>query len=78
MGAWLTTFTKIRNTFSILFQKGTICGSLLFTLLDSDCVHLYVNNLIQLHKQQWVGIYPFKMIFITHKVIKGGLVIFPV
>jgi hypothetical protein len=50
MGAWLTSFTKIRNTLSILFQKGTICGSLLFTLLDSDCVHLYVNNLIQLHK----------------------------
>jgi hypothetical protein len=37
---------------------------------DSDCVHIYVNNLIQLHKQQWVGVYPFKMIFITHKSSK--------
>jgi hypothetical protein len=40
-----------KNTFSILFQKGTICNSLLNILFDSDCVHIYVNNLIQLHKQ---------------------------
>jgi hypothetical protein len=40
-----------KNTFSILFQKGTICNSLLKILFDSDCVHIYVNNLIQLHKQ---------------------------
>jgi hypothetical protein len=26
--------------------KGTICGSLLITLFDNDCVHIYVNNLI--------------------------------
>jgi hypothetical protein len=27
----------------------------IITLFDSDCVHIYGNNLIQLHKQQWVG-----------------------
>jgi hypothetical protein len=43
-----------KNTFSILFQKGTICSSLLIILFDSDCVHKYVCNLIYLHKQQWV------------------------
>jgi hypothetical protein len=26
--------------------KGIICTSLLITLFDSDCVHIYVNNLI--------------------------------
>jgi hypothetical protein len=31
--------------------KGTICNSLLDILFDSDCVHIYVSNLIQLHKQ---------------------------
>jgi hypothetical protein len=47
-----------KNTFSILFQKGTICIYLFKSiynhthiLFDSDCVHIYVNNLIQLHKQ---------------------------
>jgi hypothetical protein len=35
-----------KNTFNILFQKGTICDSLLFIIFDSDCVHIYVNNLI--------------------------------
>jgi hypothetical protein len=34
------------NTFSILFQKGTICKSLLDILFDGDCVHIYVINLI--------------------------------
>jgi hypothetical protein len=35
-----------KNTFSILFQKETICNSLLDALFDGDCVHIYVNNLI--------------------------------
>jgi hypothetical protein len=35
-----------KNTFSILFQKGTICNFLLKILFDSDCVHIYANNLI--------------------------------
>jgi hypothetical protein len=35
-----------KNTFSILFQKGTICSSLLNILSYSDYVHIYVNNLI--------------------------------
>jgi hypothetical protein len=33
-----------KNTFSILFQKGTICDSLLAILFYGDCVHIYVNN----------------------------------
>jgi hypothetical protein len=40
-----------KNTFSILFQKGTICSSLIDVIFDSDCVHIYINNSIQLHKQ---------------------------
>jgi hypothetical protein len=40
-----------KNTFSILFQKGTICNCLLNILFDGDCAHIYINNLIQLHKQ---------------------------
>jgi hypothetical protein len=40
-----------KNTFSILFRKGTICSSLLDILFDSDYVHIYVNNLIYLHQQ---------------------------
>jgi hypothetical protein len=35
-----------KNTFSILFQKGTIWNSLIDILFNSDCVHIYVNNLI--------------------------------
>jgi hypothetical protein len=35
-----------KNTISILFQKGTIGSSLLIILFHSDCVHIYVNNLI--------------------------------
>jgi hypothetical protein len=35
-----------KNTFSIIFQKGAICGVLLIILFDSDCVHIYINNLI--------------------------------
>jgi hypothetical protein len=27
-------------------SKRTICGSLLITLFDSDCVYIYVNKLI--------------------------------
>jgi hypothetical protein len=38
-------------TFSILFHKGTICNSLLIILFYGDCVHIYVNNLIQVHQQ---------------------------
>jgi hypothetical protein len=35
-----------KNTFGILFQKGTICNSLLDILFDGDRVHIYVINLI--------------------------------
>jgi hypothetical protein len=35
-----------KNTFSILFHKGTICNSVLIFLSDGDCVHIYVNNSI--------------------------------
>jgi hypothetical protein len=37
-----------KNTFSILFQKGTICGSLLFILFDSDGVHIYLKKLVKI------------------------------
>jgi hypothetical protein len=68
-----------KNTFSILFQKGTICSSLVNILFDSDCVHIYVSNLIQLHKQQWVGTFTLlNRSTSTPGVIKGGLVIFPI
>jgi hypothetical protein len=46
MGCMVDHIHLDKNTFSILFQKGTICSSLLFILFDSDCVHIYVNNLI--------------------------------
>jgi hypothetical protein len=50
-----------------------------YSLSNSDCVHIYVNNLIQLHKQQWVGaISLFKSIYNHTLVSKGGLVIFPI
>jgi hypothetical protein len=39
-----------KNTFGILFRKGTICNSLLIILFDGDCVHIYVNNLIWIHQ----------------------------
>jgi hypothetical protein len=52
-----------KNTFSILFRKGTICNSLLIILLDGDCVHVYVHNLIYCHQQQWIGTFKlFNMI----------------
>jgi uncharacterized membrane protein (GlpM family) len=34
-----------KNTFSILFQKWTICHSLLIIIFDSNCVHIDVNKL---------------------------------
>jgi hypothetical protein len=40
-----------KNTFSIPFHKGVICNSLLILLFDGDCVHIYVNSLIQVHQQ---------------------------
>jgi hypothetical protein len=54
MGCMVDHIHLDKNTFNILFQKGTIYNSLLIILFDSDCVHIYVNNLIYLHKQQWV------------------------
>jgi hypothetical protein len=48
MGCMVDHFHPDKDTFSILFQKGTICGSLLFIPFDSDCVHTYVNNLIEI------------------------------
>jgi hypothetical protein len=40
MGCMVDQAHLDKNTFSILFQKGTICSSLLFILFDSDCVHI--------------------------------------
>jgi hypothetical protein len=46
MGCMVDHIHLDKNTFSILLQKGTIYGSLLFIIFDSDCVHIYVNKLI--------------------------------
>jgi hypothetical protein len=46
MGCMVDHIHLDKNTFNILFQKGTICGSLLFILFDSDCVHIYGIKLI--------------------------------
>jgi hypothetical protein len=46
MGVLVGHILQDKNTFSILFQKGTICNSLLDILFDGDGVHIYVNNLI--------------------------------
>jgi hypothetical protein len=46
IGCMVDHIHRDKNTFSIPFQKGTICGSLLFILFYSNCVHIYVNNLI--------------------------------
>jgi hypothetical protein len=39
-----------KDTFGTLFHKGSICNSLLIILFDGDCVHIYVNNLTQVHQ----------------------------
>jgi hypothetical protein len=46
MGCMVDHIHLDKNTFSILFQKGTTCGSLLLILFDSDYVRYYVNKLI--------------------------------
>jgi hypothetical protein len=35
-----------KNTFNILFQRGTICDTLLFNVFNGDYVHINVNKLI--------------------------------
>jgi hypothetical protein len=46
MGCMVDHIHLDKNTFNILFQKGTICSSLLNILFDSDCIHIYGDNLI--------------------------------
>jgi hypothetical protein len=46
MGCMVDHIHLDKNTFNILFQKGTICGSLLFILFDGDGVHIYESKLI--------------------------------
>jgi hypothetical protein len=46
MGCMVDHIHLHKNTLSILFQKGTICGSLLIILFDSDCVHINLNKLL--------------------------------
>jgi hypothetical protein len=77
MGCMVDHIHLDKNTFSILFQKGTICSSLLIILFDSDCVHIYGNNLNLIRKQTWVSnIYLFIRIHPhTHKVIQSRLMI---
>jgi hypothetical protein len=40
MGCMVDHIHQDKNRFSILFQKGTICGSLLIILFNGDCTHL--------------------------------------
>jgi hypothetical protein len=42
MGCMIDHIHLDKNTFSILFQKGTLCGSLLFILLIAT-VHIYIE-----------------------------------
>jgi hypothetical protein len=48
MGCMVYHIHLDKNIFSILFQKGSICGSLLSILSDSDCIHIYVNKLFEI------------------------------
>jgi hypothetical protein len=43
MGCMVEHIHLDKNTFSILFQKRTICSSLLNILFGSDCVHIYIE-----------------------------------
>jgi hypothetical protein len=66
MGCMVDHIHLDKNTFSILFQKGTICSSLSIILFDSDCVHIYVITSILIHKTARVSLKLFKkMIYIT-------------
>jgi hypothetical protein len=44
MGCMVDHIHLDKNTFSILFQKGTICSSLLFIPFYNDYVHIYGNK----------------------------------
>jgi hypothetical protein len=57
MGCLVDHLHLDKNTFSILFQKGTICASLLIILL---IVTVYIFN-----KQQGVGLELYNTIYIT-------------
>jgi hypothetical protein len=46
MGCMVDHIHLDKNYIQHTLPKGTICGSLLFILFDSDCVYIYVNNLI--------------------------------
>jgi hypothetical protein len=41
MGCMVDHIHLDKNTFNKLFQKETVCSSLLIILFDSDCVHIY-------------------------------------
>jgi hypothetical protein len=73
MGCMVSHIHLDINTFNILFQKGTICTSLLIILFDSDCVHIYVNKLITFHKTARVVTLSFLASFRSkHKVFRCG------
>jgi hypothetical protein len=46
MGCMVDHIYQDKKYIQHTLPKGTICDSLLFILFDSDCVHIYVNNLI--------------------------------
>jgi hypothetical protein len=55
-----------KNTFSLLFQKWTICGSLLFILFYSDWIHIYVNKLIKIPQDSNGLVFIFIKWFTSH------------
>jgi hypothetical protein len=46
MGSMVDHIHLDKKSIQHTLPKGTICGSLLITLFDSDCVHTYLNKLI--------------------------------
>jgi hypothetical protein len=45
--------------------KGATCSSLLIIHFDSDCVHIYANNLISIHNSHGLVAFSFLLGF-TH------------
>jgi hypothetical protein len=46
----LTAFSYIIIYSAYSSYKGTTCGALLIILFDGDCINIYTNRLIKIHK----------------------------
>jgi hypothetical protein len=66
MGCMVDHIHLDNSTFSILSNKGIICGALLIILFDSDCVHIYVNYEFNFTKQQGSGLTLVSMLHLTY------------